>query len=175
MVCLIQQTIRYAGIPGQSFRHSPVARGPRHAVLALDEQACGDACFAPVRVHQAIEFMAEIQRFHSTVNQYANVRTAATLEFRDWADARAASSSPGSAGILAGGFRCHAPAGCQRSKPQLSGLQFMSLMQPWADAVHPEVVGDGCGRRAAASPRRSGAARSALRALFRPLNANVRS
>ncbi len=30
----------------------------------------------------------------------------------------------------AGGFRFHAPAGCQGSQPQLSGLQFMSLMQP---------------------------------------------
>ena len=49
-------------------------------------------------------------------------------------------------------------------------------MQPWANAVHPEVVGDGCGRRAAASLRRSGAARTALRPpLCRPLNANVRS
>ena len=44
---------------------------------------------------------------------------------------------------------------CRRQRIAKDGSSFFS--------VHPDVVGEGCGRRAAASPRRSGAVRIAQR------------
>jgi len=77
---LIQQPVRDSRIAGQTIRQPAVARGPRLAILTLDEQSRGDTRLAPVWVHQAIQFVAEIQRFHSTAELYASPGARATSE-----------------------------------------------------------------------------------------------
>src|SRR5688572_15677621 len=70
MIRLIQQPVGYPTVVGQPRRQPPVAGRPRLARLALEQQARGDARLAPVWVHQAIQFFAEIQRLHSRPNTY---------------------------------------------------------------------------------------------------------
>ena len=70
---LLNEPVGHASIHGEARRKPLVARRPRAPVLALDEQARGNAGLAPVGVHQAVQLVAEI-RLHSRRQIYTPAR-----------------------------------------------------------------------------------------------------
>ena len=62
---LIQQAVRNARIVSQPRRQPPIPRRPRKAPFPFEQQPRGYPRLTPIRVHQAIQFIAEIQRFHA--------------------------------------------------------------------------------------------------------------